>query len=99
MDYSAASPGALVYPSEFATMGSGFPANTYRVNSVTVGATVQFTDRVSLRVFDTYEIGNIADWHYAGFNQGLVIGNTLYTDEGPQTYSQNLVGLLVNVKL
>jgi hypothetical protein len=99
LDYTAASPSALVYPSEFATMGSGFPANTYRVSSVTAGATVQFTDRVSLRVFDTYEIGNIADWHYAGFNQGLVVGNTLYTDEGPQSYSQNLVGVFVNVKL
>jgi len=38
-------------------MGNGFPRNTYRVNSVTVGATVQFTERVSLRVFDNYEIG------------------------------------------
>jgi Putative outer membrane beta-barrel porin, MtrB/PioB len=99
LDYTAASPSALVYPSEFATMGSGFPANTYRVNSVTVGATVQFTERVALRVFDTYEIGNIADWHYAGFNQGLVSGNTLYTDGGPQSYSENLVGVMVNVKL
>jgi Putative outer membrane beta-barrel porin, MtrB/PioB len=99
IDYSAASPSALVYPSEFATMGSGFPANTYKVNSVTVGATVQCTERVSLRVFDTYEIGNIADWHYAGLNQSLVTGNTLYTDGGPQSYSQNLVGVLVNVKL
>jgi hypothetical protein len=99
MDYTAASPSALVYPSEFATMGSGFPANTYRVNSVTVGATVQFTERVSLRVFDTYEVGDIADWHYAGFTQGLVSGNTLYTDGGPQSYSENLVGVLVNVKL
>jgi hypothetical protein len=99
LDYSAASPSALVYPSEFAAMGSGFPANTYRVNSVTVGATVQFTERLSLRAFDTYETGNIADWHYAGFNQGLVIGNTLYTDGGPQSYSENLVGVMVNVKL
>jgi hypothetical protein len=99
VDYTAASAGALVYPSEFATMGSGFPANTYRVNSATVGATVQFTERVALRVFDTYEIGDIADWHYAGFNQGLVSGNTLYTDGGPQSYSENLVGFTVNVKL
>jgi hypothetical protein len=72
---------------------------TYRVNSVTVGATVQFTERVSLRVFDKYEIGDIADWQYAGFTQGLVTGNTLYTDGGPQSYSENLVGVLVNVKL
>jgi hypothetical protein len=54
---------------------------------------------VSLRVFDKYEIGDIADWQYNGFNQGLVVGNTLYTDGGPQSYSENLVGVLVNVKL
>jgi Putative outer membrane beta-barrel porin, MtrB/PioB len=99
MDYNAASPGALVYPSEFPTIGSGFPASTYRVNSATISMTLQCTERVVLRVFDTYEVGNIADWHYAGFNQGLVIGNSLYTDGGPQSYSENLVGVMVNVKL
>lgn len=104
VNYTAASAGALVYPSEFATMGTGFPANTYRVNSATIGMTLQFTERVAVRVFDTYEIGNIADWHYAGFNQGLVVGtapynNTLYTDGGPQSYSENLIGVMLNVKL
>jgi Putative outer membrane beta-barrel porin, MtrB/PioB len=101
VDYNAASAGALVFPADFATIGSGFPANTYRVNSATIGATVQVTDRVALRVFDTYEIGNIADWHYAGFSQGLVVPNqnTLYTDGGPQSYVENLVGVMVNVKL
>jgi Putative outer membrane beta-barrel porin, MtrB/PioB len=98
IDYSAASAGAFEYADEFSPTGS-FPAMTYRVNSVTVGATVQFTERVSLRVFDKYEIGDIADWQYAGFTQGLVSGNTLYTDGGPQSYSENLVGVLVNVKL
>jgi hypothetical protein len=100
VNYTAASPGALVFPSDFATIGSGFPANTYRVNSVTVGATVQLAERVSLRVFDSYEIGRIADWHYAGFTQGLVVGgNNAYTDGGPQSYTQNLFGVLLNVKL
>jgi hypothetical protein len=99
VDYTAASSGALVYPSDFATIGTGFPANSYRVNSVTVGATVQLAERVSLRVFDNYETGRIADWHYTGFNQGLVVGNTLYTDGGPQSYTQNLVGVFVTVRL
>ncbi|HEY0746290.1 MAG TPA: MtrB/PioB family outer membrane beta-barrel protein, partial [Steroidobacteraceae bacterium] len=100
VNYSAASAGALVFPSDFATIGSGFPANTYRVNSVTVGATMQLAERVSMRVFDSYEIGRIADWHYAGFTQGLVVGgNNLYTDGGPQSYTQNLVGVFVTVKL
>jgi hypothetical protein len=99
VNYSAASPSALVYPSEFATMGSGLPANTYRVSSITGGLTFELSKRVSLRVFDNYEIGHIDDWHYAGFSRGLVVGNTLYTDGGPQSYRENLVGLSVAVRL
>jgi hypothetical protein len=98
IDYSAASAGAFEYPDEFSPAGS-FPAMTYRVNSVTAGATVQLSERASLRLFDKYEKGSIADWQYNGFSQGLVLGNTLYTDGGPQSYSENLVGILVNVKL
>jgi len=98
IDYSAASAGAFEYPDEFSPTGS-FPAMTYRVNSVTTGATLQLSERASLRIFDKYERGNIADWHYDGFSQGLVVGNTLYTDGGPQSYSENLVGVLVDVKL
>jgi hypothetical protein len=97
--YTAASPGALVYPSEFATMGTGFPANTYRVSSATVGVTFHASDRISVRVFDNYETGHISDWHYAGFNQSRVVGNTLYTDGGPQSYSENLLGVFVSAKL
>jgi putative beta-barrel porin MtrB/PioB len=98
IDYSAASAGAFEYPDEFSPTGS-FPAMTYRVNSVTAGATIQLSERASLRIYDKYEIGSIADWQYNGFSQGLVVGNTLYTDGGPQSYSENLVGVFVNVKL
>jgi hypothetical protein len=98
IDYSAASAGAFEYPEEFSPTGS-FPAMTYRVNSVIAGATIQLSERASLRIYDQYERGSIADWQYNGFSQGLVVGNTLYTDGGPQGYSENLVGVLVNVKL
>jgi hypothetical protein len=96
--YTAASAGAFEYPNEFSPTGS-FPAMTYRVNSLTLGATLQLTERASLRIYDKYEIGRIGDWQYDGFNQGLVVGNTLYTDGGPQSYTENLVGVLVNIKL
>ncbi len=99
VSYTAASPGALVYPSEFATMGTGFPAITYRLNSATVGVTFHVSDRVSVRVFDNYETGHISDWHYAGFNQSRVVGNTLYSDGGPQSYSETLLGVFVSAKL
>jgi hypothetical protein len=99
LDYTAASEGALVPPPNFATIGTGFPPMTYRVSSVSLGTTMQLNKRVSVRVFDTYEIGRIADWHYDGLNQGLVVGNNLYTDGGPQSYSENLIGATVSVRL
>ena len=80
-------------------LGTGFPAITYRLNTATVGATFDVSDRISVRVFDKYETGHISDWHYAGFNQSLVVGNTLYSDGGPQSYNENLLGVFVSVKL
>ena len=43
--------------------------------------------------------GAVSDWHYLGFDQGLVVGNRVYTDAGPQSYKTNLIGMFVNVKL
>ncbi|MBS0584007.1 MAG: MtrB/PioB family outer membrane beta-barrel protein [Proteobacteria bacterium] len=101
-DYSYAGSSALAYPASVSDAGPGggaFPNMVYRVNSITAGVTVPFTERVSLRLFEYYERGRISDWHYLGFDQGLVVGNRVYTDTGPQSYKQNLIGMLVNVKL
>jgi len=96
--YKAASPGALVFPEDLPTIGSGFSPATYRLSSVTASLIVPFTPRVSMRLFDYYERGHIDDWHYAGFNQSLVYGHELYTDGGPQSYSENLVGVFISLK-
>ena len=72
---------------------------TYIVNSLTMSFTVPLSDRATVRLYDYYEHGQISDWHYAGFNNSLVYGNSLYTDGGPQGYNTNVVGLFVNVKL
>lgn len=101
LGYSAASAAALVYPDEWATMGDGMPATTYRVHSLTIGVSVPITERVDLRLFEYYELGRVDDWHYAGFDRSYVVPNqnTLYTDGGPQSYRQNLVGLLLTLHL
>jgi hypothetical protein len=100
-DYRYAGPDALAYPDTVpAGPGSGgFSPTVYRVNSFNVGVTIPIVERVSLRIFDYYERGRFADWHYLGFDQSRFIGGMLYTDGGPQSYSNNMVGLLVNVKL
>jgi hypothetical protein len=72
---------------------------TYVVNSLTLNVTVPLSERVSVRLFDYYERGQIDDWHYAGFGNTLVYGHSVYTDGGPQGYDTNVVGLFFNVKL
>jgi hypothetical protein len=97
--YSFASGGALTYPDLAASAGSQFPAMTYIVNSLKLSLTIPLTERASLRLYDYWEHGQVADWHYSGFNSSLVYGDRVYTDAGPQGYDTNVVGLFVNVKL
>lgn len=100
--YTYAGPTALAYPDTATGSGAGggaFPAMVYRVQSLTLGVTVPFGERVSMRLFDYYERGRVSDWHYFGFDDGLVLDHRIYTDGGPRSYSANLVGVLVNVRL
>jgi hypothetical protein len=97
--YLQASPSANTYDYTDAQGGSQFPAMTYVLNSLTLNVIVPLSDRVSLRIYDYYERGQISDWHYAGFSNSLVYGNTVYTDGGPQSYDANVVGLFVRCRL
>ncbi len=100
--YTYAGPTALAYPTTAVGAGPGagaFPAMVYRVQSLTVGVTVPFTDRISMRVFNYHERGRVSDWHYLGFDDSLVLDHRVYLDGGPRSYRANLVGVLVNVQL
>lgn len=101
-NYSYLDPSALAHPDTATGGGAGggaFPAMVYRVNSLNVGVTIPVARRVSMRVFDYYERGRVSDWHYLGFDAARVIGHRVYTDGGPESYSANLVGVLVTVQL
>lgn len=98
-DYSFASALALAYPDLAALAGSAFPAMTYRINALDVGASFAFGERTSVRVFDRYERGSISDWHYLGLEDGLVLDHRIYLDQGPVDYSSNLVGILLEIRL
>jgi hypothetical protein len=97
--YRFATASALAYFLDGALPDRAFAPMTYRVNGFTIGATFPLTARMSLRVFDDYEKATIADWHYAGFDAGQVIDHRVYTDGGPESYSANLVGLLLDIAL
>lgn len=97
--YRFSSPAALAYFGDGLLPDTAFPPMTYRVNSLTLGVEIPIVDRVSLRVFDYYERGRIADWHYLGFDAGRVYDHRVYTDGGPQSYNANLLGILVSIRL
>lgn len=93
-DFRFASPAALTWPNP-----EGFPTMAHRVTSLSVGLLMPLTDRVSVRVFDLYERGSLADWHYQGFGENRVYDHRVYTDGGPEDYSDNLIGLMLQIRL
>jgi hypothetical protein len=101
-NYRYAGSSALAYPETAPNAGPGGGAFTpmiYRTQSFNVSLTIPIDERISMRIFDYYERGHVSDWHYLGLDALRVIGNRVYTDGGPESYSTNMVGVLVNVQL
>jgi len=97
--YSFASATALAYADVADLTGNEFPAMIYRVNALNVGIRYPLSANVSVRLFDYYERGTLRDWHYLGFDQTRVYDHRVYTDGGPEDYSDNLLGLTFEVRL
>jgi len=97
--YSFASPIALAYPDVADTTGNEFPAMIYKVHSLNVGIRYPLGKHLNVRLFDYYERGTLRDWHYLGFDQTRTFDHRVYTDGGPEDYSDNVVGLLFEVRL
>ncbi|MCE7901740.1 MAG: hypothetical protein DYH20_03565 [Gammaproteobacteria bacterium PRO9] len=93
-DFSFASPAALAWAGP-----ESFPAMIHRVTSFSVGLLVPINDRLSLRVIDLYEHGSLADWHYQGFGDQHSYDHRVYTDGGPEDYSDNLIAVMLQVRL
>ena len=93
------SPGALTVPANAALASGSYPVMVYRVNSLTAGLSMPLGQRVRLRVFDTWERGNLSDWHYFGFEDTLVYDHRVYVDGGPSSYRVNLLGMMLEVAL
>jgi len=98
-NYRFNSAGALASPALVALVGTGFDPMTFRTNTFTLTWNIPLHERVDLRIFDRYETGRIADWHYSGLNTGLVTSNRVYLDSVSGDYSVNMLGVMVEVKL
>lgn len=85
-----------------ADIGNSFPANVYRMQTLTANLNLALTRRVGVRLYGRYALGNYADWHYAGFGSPaeLIVGNRVFTQLGPQPHwHAALVGVFMTVKL
>ncbi len=97
--YRYNSAGALAVPTLEPLLSGRFPDMIYRVNSVNLGLTIPFNDRFSMRIFDVWQRGRLADWHYYGFEDGQTLDHRVYVDGGPEDYDVNMVGILLEMKL
>lgn len=85
-----------------ADVGDRFPANVYRMQTLTGRLNLALNRKLGLVLYGKYEFGNYADWHYAGFGTPaeLIVGNRVFTELGPQPHWHVLlVGAFVTVKL
>src|SRR3546814_14174043 len=85
--YRFNSPDALAYPALADAAGNGFAPMVHRVNTFSLSWSMPLTERIGLRLFDTYETGKLSDWHYFGLDQSLVTWNRVYLAAGPSNYS------------
>jgi hypothetical protein len=85
-----------------AAAGGGLPDITFVQQVLNFNLLVPINKRLTLRLFDRYEVGTLKDWHYDGVITGAPAaydGTTLILDGGPQNYRTNVVGVFLQYKL
>jgi hypothetical protein len=82
--------------------GSALPSMTYTQQTLNFNALIPMSKKLTLRVFDRLEIGQVKDWHYDGVLTGAMANydsGTLLLDAGAQNYRANVIGLILQYKL
>ena len=99
LGYAFASANALQSPEFAAQAANAFPDASYELRVVDAGLRLPLSQQLAVRFFYHFEVGRIADWHYAGLDQGLVVGSRVYLDAGPRNYRVHVLGLMLRVTL
>ena len=97
--YDFVSAAALAYPQLVASANGAYPPMIYRSNAFSLSLSLPLSDRIGLRLFNTYERARLSDWHYLGFDQSRVYDHRVYTDGGPADYGVNMFGAMLEVQL
>ena len=82
--------------------GSALPNMTFAQQTLSFNLLIPVDKKITIRLFDRFEMGDVKDWHYDGVIQGAVANydsGTLLLDGGPQSYRANVVGVFIQMKL
>jgi len=82
--------------------GFALPSMTYVQQTLNFNVLVPVNKKLSVRLYDRVEIGNVKDWHYDGVIKtamGAYDAGTLLLDGGPSSYRANVIGILLQYKL
>ena len=85
-----------------AIAGSALPNMTFVQQTLSFNLLIPIDKKLSIRLFDRFEIGKVKDWHYDGVITGAVANydsGTLLLDAGPQSYRANVIGIFLQYKL
>jgi hypothetical protein len=82
--------------------GSALPNMTFSQQTLNFNLLIPLNKKLSVRLYDRYEIGEVKDWHYDNVITGAMgayDSGTLLLDAGPQGYRNNVIGVLLQYKL
>jgi hypothetical protein len=82
--------------------GTALPNMTFVQQTLNFNALIPISKKLSLRLYDRIELGNVTDWHYDGVIKsamGAYDSGTLLLDSGPTSYRANVIGFLLQYKL
>lgn len=82
--------------------GSALPNMTFVQQTLNFNLLIPVNKKLSLRLFDRIEVGQVKDWHYDSVITGAVgayDSGTLLLDAGAQNYHANVIGVFIQYKL
>jgi hypothetical protein len=82
--------------------GTALPNMTFVQQTLNFNALIPISKKLSLRLYDRIELGNVTDWHYDGVIKnavGAFDSGTLLLDSGPTSYRANVIGFFLQYKL
>jgi hypothetical protein len=87
---------------QLAIAGTALPSMTFVTQTLNFNLLIPVSKRLSVRLYDRVEIGNVTDWHYDGVVHNAVTNydlGAMQLDSGLVNYHANVIGVFLQYKL